>query len=148
VTASGAVAMLASAVAVATTLPATVLALEIQVIAVHAAETGPTDPQLASLRPRLRRLVSYRSFQVVQDETRRCRQRDTEEFLLPGGRILHLVPKSMDGETILMKVRLLDDGRRLVDTDVRMRNGGTLLFGVGHDGPGGQGLLIVLRAEQ
>ena len=61
------VALLATiAVAEASTLDG----LRIQVTAVRAAESGPSDPLLVSLRPRLRRLVGYRAFQIVTREER------------------------------------------------------------------------------
>ena len=135
VTASGAVALLASAVAVATTLPATALALEIQVIAVHAAETRPDGSAArvaAPAAPPARQLPllpgrAERDRVAATSATRRSSS-------CPAGASSTSCRSAMDDQTVLMKVRLLDDGRRLVDTDVRMRNGGTMLFGVGHDG--------------
>ena len=41
------------------------LALEVQITAVEASYEGPSDPRLMPLRPRLRRLVGYRSFRAL-----------------------------------------------------------------------------------
>jgi len=117
---------------------------------VHATEHGDSDAALAPLRPRLRRLVGYRAFRVVQEERRQCVWRSDVAFALPGGRSLQLLPKGMDDETVMMQVRLLDGRRRLVDTHVRLRNGGTMAFGMGHDGRVGDSdgaLVILLRVE-
>jgi hypothetical protein len=123
-------------------------ALRVQVTAVRAAESGPSDPQLVSLKPRLRRLVGYRAFQIVSREDRQCEWRSEARFTLPGGRKLQLLPKNQDQDVVKMQVRLLEGKRRLVDTNVGVTNGGTMLFGVGRDPRlGDDALIIVLKAE-
>ena len=123
-------------------------ALRVQVTAVRAAESGPSDPLLVSLKPRLRRLVGYRAFQIVSREDRQCEWRSEARFVLPGGRKLQLLPKSLDRDVVKMQVRLLEGKRRLVDTNVGVTNGGTMLFGVGRDPRmGDDALIIVLKAE-
>ena len=58
------------------------------------------------------------------------------------------MPKGMQDEAVVMQVRLLDGRRRLVDTDVRLRNRGTMLLGVGHQAGRADGaLIIMLKAE-
>jgi hypothetical protein len=122
--------------------------LAVQVTTVRAAERGPCDPKLEALRPRLRRLAGYRAYQLVGDQQRRVSWRITEAFDLGDGRTLVLLPKGMEDQRVMMQVRLLDGRRRLVDTNVRLVNGGTMVFGVGRDARAGNGaLLILLRAE-
>ena len=124
------------------------LGMEVQVVSVRAAARGPSDAELQPLRGRLRRLVGYRSFRVVQQERRQCSWRNTEEFRIPGGRSLRVLPKGMQDEAVMMQVRLLDGRRRLVDTDVRLRNRGTMLLGVGRQAGRADGaLIIMLKAE-
>jgi hypothetical protein len=124
-------------------------ALQIQVISVRAAESGPSDPQLVALRPRLRRLVGYRAFQIVNQEVRTCDWRSETRFALPGGRHLQLLPKGYDDDVVKMQVRLLEGRRRLVDTNVRVVSGGTMMFGVGRDPHlGDDALIILLKAEK
>jgi hypothetical protein len=123
-------------------------ALEVQVTTVHASERGPSDAQLIELRPRLRRLVGYRSFQIVGDERRRCVWQTSEAFIIPGGRLLHVVPKALRDQAVVMQVKLMDGTRALVDTDVRLQNRGVMLFGVDGNSRAEQGaLIIMLRAE-
>ena len=125
------------------------LALEVQITTLRAAERGPSDAQLVPLRPRLRRLVGFRSFQIVQEERRRCAWQSEEAFTIPGGRLLHIVPKGMRDQAVAMQVKLLDGPRALVDTDVRLQNRGVMLFGVGQESGGQDGaLIIMLKAEE
>jgi hypothetical protein len=145
VTAALVVALAASA---ATALASPPDVLRIQVTAVRAADSGPSDPQLVNLRPRLRRLVGYRAFQVVNREERACDWRTETRFLLPGGRRLQLLPKGRDRDMVKLQVRLLEGRRRLVDTNVGVMNGGTMMFGVGRDPRvGDEALIILLKAE-
>ena len=122
--------------------------LRIEVTAVRAADSGPSDPSLVSLRPRLRRLVGYRAFQVVNQESRDCDWRSETHFALPGGRRLQLLPKSLDDDVVKMQVRLLEGRHRLVDTNIRVMSGATMMFGVGRDARvGDEALIILLKAE-
>ena len=141
-------AALGFALAASTVLTSPPEALRIQVTAVRAAESGPSDPELVSMRPRLRRLVGYRAFQIVNREERTCDWRTEVRFALPGGRCLQLLPKSLDNDVVKMQVRLLEGRRRLVDTNIGVVNGGTMMFGVGRDPHlGDDALIILLKAE-
>ena len=123
-------------------------ALDIHVTTVRAADTGPCDPQLEAMRPRLRKLAGYRAYQLVGEQQRRVAWRNTEEFDLGDGRSLVLLPKGMADERVMMQVRLLEGRRRLVDTNVRLVNGGTMVFGLGRDARTADGAtLIILRAQ-
>ena len=122
--------------------------LDIQVTTVRALEEGPCDPQLESMRPRLRHIAGYRSYHLIGEQQRRVAWRNTEAFDLGGGRSLVLLPKGMVDERVMMQVRLLEGRKRLVDTNVRLANGGTMVFGVGRDARSGDGaILILLRAQ-
>jgi len=62
--------------------------------------------------------------------------------------MLHVVPKGMRDQAVVMSVKLMDGSRALVDTDVRLQNRGVMLFGVGQDARAAEGaLIIMLRAE-
>jgi hypothetical protein len=122
-------------------------ALQVQITTVRAADHGPVDSQLLEIRPRLRRLVGYRSFQVVRDERRQCAWQSHEAFKIPGGRLLHIVPKGMRDHEVVMQVRLIQRSRPLLDTDVRLQNRGVMLFGVDRNAADGA-TIIMLRAEE
>jgi len=123
--------------------------LEVLVTSVRAQGRGPSDAQLVALRPRLRRLVGYHSFRIVQEERRRCAWGSHETFSIPGGHVMHVTPKAMRDQLVVMQVKLLDGRRALVDTDVRLQNRGVMLFGVDQDAHADAGaLIIMLRAEE
>jgi len=124
------------------------LALEVQVTAVEASLEGPSDRQLLELRPRLRRLVGYRAFRVLQDERRNCPWRSLAAFSIPGGRLVHVMPKGMRDEEVRMQVQVIEGPRALVDTDLRLQNRGVMLIGVDDDVQAPGLLLIMLRAEE
>jgi hypothetical protein len=122
-------------------------ALDIQVTTVRAADSGPCDPQLEAMRPRLRKLAGYRAYQLVGEQQRRVAWRNTEAFDLGDGRSLVLLPKGMADERVMLQVRLLEGRRRLLDTNVWLVNGGTMVFGLGRDARTADGAtLILLRA--
>ena len=124
--------------------------LDVQITTVRASERGPSDSQLVALRPRLRRLVGYRSYRIIQDERRRCSWGRREAFTIPGGRLLRVVPKGMRDTAVMMQIQIVEGVRALVDTDVRLQNGGVMLLGMNQEEstPEGDGaLIIMIRAE-
>jgi len=124
------------------------LALEVQITAVEASYEGPSDPRLMPLRPRLRRLVGYRAFRVLQEERRNCQWRAPAAFALPGGRLVQIMPKGMRADEVMMHVQVIHGPRALVDTDLRLQNKGVMLIGVDDDLQDPGVLLIMLRAEE
>jgi hypothetical protein len=120
----------------------------VKVMTVRADDSGACDPRLATLRSRLRRSVGYKSYTLLDKEFRRVPVRTTESFNLPNDRTLLLLPKGMQDGRILMQVRLLQGRHRILDTNVRLLDGGKMVFGLGKDARSGDGaLLIVLEAE-
>ena len=124
------------------------VALEVQVTAVEASYDGPSDPRLVNLRPRLRRLVGYRAFRVLQEEKRNCVWQSPAAFSLPGGRLVHVMPKGMRDGEVMMHVSVVNGPRSLVDTDLRLQNRGYMLIGVDDDVHAPGILLIMLKAEE
>jgi hypothetical protein len=119
----------------------------LQVVTVKAREHGESDPELRTLRPRLRRLVGYRSYRMVNDQQRGCSWQVPQQFVIPGGRILVLRPERLADHRVIMQVRLLQGDERLVDTDVQLRNQGTMFLAMGRNGHASDGaLLIMLKA--
>jgi len=119
----------------------------LQVVTVKAREHGESDPELRTLRPRLRRLVGYRSYRMVEDQQRGCAWQVPQQFRLPGGRVLVLLPERLTDHRVIMQVRLLQGDERLVDTDVQLRNQGTMFLALGRNGRTSDGaLLIMLKA--
>ena len=63
---------LSAATAVLLAMAPVAHALSVQVTTVQASLEGPSDAQLLPFRPRLRRLVGYRAFRVIREESRPC----------------------------------------------------------------------------
>jgi len=124
------------------------VALEVQITAVEASYDGPSDPRLLNMRPRLRRLVGYRAFRVLQDERRKCAWQSLAAFSLPGGRLVHVMPKGMRDGEVMMHVQVVNGPRSLVDTDLRLQNRGYMLIGVDDDVHAPGILLIMLKAVE
>ena len=121
----------------------------LQVVTVKARERGETDPELRPLRPRLRNLVGYRSYRMVNDQQRGCTWRVPQQFILPGGRVLLLLPERMSDQHVVMQVRLLQGDQHLVDTDVQLRNQGVMFLAMGRNNGANANdgaLLIMLKA--
>jgi hypothetical protein len=118
----------------------------LQVVMVKAKQHGESDPELRPLRPRLKRLVGYRSFRMVGQQERGCQWRSQQVFLLPGGQVLVLQPERMADQRVIMHARLLQGDRRLVDTVVQLRNQGTMFIGMGNGRGDDRALLLMLRA--
>jgi len=126
--------------------PAVAQDVMIEVTTLKAKGRGRSDPELRRLRSDLRRLAGYRAFKLVDEQRRTCRWQDPQEFRLPGGRRLYLRPKRLADERVVMQVRMLHGTRELVDTNVRMRDQGTLFFGMHRgDGLDDGALLIMLK---
>ena len=128
--------------------PRQALALVVQITAVEASYEGPSDPRLTNMRPRLRRLVGYRAFRVLQEEKRNCAWRSPAAFSLPGGRLVHVMPKGMRDGEVMMHVSVVNGPRSLVDTDLCLQNRGYMLIGVDDDVHAPGILLIMLKAGE
>jgi len=123
--------------------------VNVRITSIKASPAGPSDRPMRVLRPRLRRLVGYPAYRIVRSEERRCAFHRRQAFRIPGGRMLWVVPKGMQQGTMLIRVKLTDGRRALVDTDFRLRDRGTMVLGVDRQGPANNGaLLIMLRAEE
>jgi hypothetical protein len=119
----------------------------IEVTTLKAKARGRSDRSLRRLRSQLRRVSGYRSYRIVAAERRDCAWARQQEFRLPGGRSLYLMPKGVASERVLMRVRLLEGTEALVDTDVRFANDGTMFLGLERNARSRDGaLLIMLKA--
>ena len=98
------------------------------------------DPQLKQMAPRLHSLFSYTTFHLVNHQEQKTPIGSLILFNLPGGRILHVEPRGMDGDMILMELTLFQGEQPLMTTELKLRNHGVLMVG----GPRyEQGMLIL-----
>ncbi|HUY37432.1 MAG TPA: hypothetical protein VMV13_01305 [Candidatus Binataceae bacterium] len=113
----------------------------VRVNSVLAAETNEgVDPRLQSMGPRLQALFSYSTYRLVSDQAGQTQCGKMIAFQLPGGRILHVQPREVDGDMIVMEIILFQGPRPLMTTDLKLKNNGILIIG----GPRyEQGMLII-----
>jgi hypothetical protein len=115
--------------------------VSIRVDSVLAADTHEgVDPHLAMLSRKLQGLFSYSTYSLVshQDGITECGKMIA--FELPGGKILHIQPRAVDGDMIAMEIVLFDGTRPMMTTDLKLKDNGTLIVG----GPRyEQGMLII-----
>ena len=98
------------------------------------------DAQLTPMAPRLHSLFSYTTFHLVNHQEQQTPMGTLILFNLPGGRILHVQPRGMDGDMILMEMTLFQGEQPMMTTELKLRNHGVLMVG----GPRyEQGMLIL-----
>ncbi len=119
-------------------------AIRIRVDSVLGANTGKgMDAQLAStvIGNRLKTLFEYSTYQLVQHQEQETHCGRMVAFQIPGGRILHIVPRSVVDNMISMELVLFEGTRPLMTTDLKLMNHAVLIVG----GPRyHQGMLITM----
>jgi hypothetical protein len=99
-----------------------------------------TDPRLAPMDPKLRGLFHFSTYILIGHSEGQTDCGKMVAFALPGGKIIHVRPRAVDGDMIAMEIILFDGTRVLMTTDLKLRNNGTLIVG----GPRyDQGMMIV-----
>jgi hypothetical protein len=105
------------------------------------------DPKLerSPAAKRLRAIFDYTTYRLLrhQDENTRCGL--PVAFNLPGGRILHVSPTTVEGNMIVMEMVLFAGAEPVMRTELEMTNGGSLML-VGPRVPG-QTYIVTIGAE-
>ena len=113
----------------------------LRVYSVLAADTNQgVDPQLGSMGPQLRKMFNYTTYELVSEQNGRTEMGKMIEFTMPGGRILHIEPQSVDQNMIAMEVLLFQGEKPMLTTDLKLPNNGNLIVGGPHYE---QGALII-----
>ena len=116
----------------------------IRVDSVLAANTGKgMDAQLASsvIGSRLKALFEYTTYRLVLHQEQQTVCGRMVAFEMPGGRILHVAPRSVLDNMISMELVLFEGTRPLMTTDLKLMNHAVLIVG----GPRyHQGMLITM----
>ena len=109
-----------------------VRAILIRVDSVLAANTGKgMDAQLASsaIGSRLKALFEYTTYRLVMHQERQTVCGRMVAFEMPGGRILHIAPRSVLDNMISMEIVLFEGTRPLMTTDLKLPNHAVLVLG-------------------
>lgn len=108
---------------------------------VLAADTNEgVDMRIASLGARLRKVFSYTTYRLISRQKRRAECGRMTGFELPGGRILHVEPRSVVGDSIGMELMLFQGPRPVITTELRLKKHAVLMLGGPHYQ---QGMLII-----
>lgn len=93
------------------------------------------DVKLKSMEKQLR-VLKYRSYRLLKDETQNIPWRGNKSFEIPGGRSLTVAPQELQNNRISLKVRLTERNKPLLDTTVTVPNKGHFLYlgGPPHEG--------------
>lgn len=102
----------------------------VHVDSVLASDTNEgVDDQLASMGHRLQSLFSYTTYHLVSHQDGQTSIGKLIAFDLPGGRILHVEPREIDGDMIAMDLVLFQGQRPLMTTGLKLRDHGVLIVG-------------------
>jgi hypothetical protein len=115
--------------------------VNVYVDSVMAADTNEgTDPRLAPMGQKLRGLFGFSTYSLIGHNEGETDCGKMIAFTLPGGKILHVQPRAIDGDMIAMEIVLFDGTRPMMTTDLKLKNNGTLIVG----GPRyEQGMMII-----
>jgi hypothetical protein len=104
--------------------------VEVRIGAVLASHQGRSfDQRLISLRRQFDSLFPYSSYQLVREERRRLSWKRQAEFRLPGGRRLIVVPREYKNGRVSLNLVFVQGFHSLFNTQLSLRNDGTVLVG-------------------
>jgi hypothetical protein len=102
-------------------------------------QSSEFDARLAPLEKQLK-VMKYRSYKLLKEETQNVQGQTTATFSIPGGRSLTVTPQGSKNNQHALKVHLQQGDKPLLDTTVRLNNGSNFLLG----GPPHEGGVLVL----
>jgi len=104
--------------------------VSIDIKSVLAADTDEGfDERLGPMSNPLRLLFHYSTYRLVSHEEKKTECGRMLTFSLPGGHILHVEPRGVDGNMIELQVVLFQGAKPMMTTDFHMMNRGMLLLG-------------------
>jgi hypothetical protein len=105
-------------------------AIEIRVNCVLAADTnGGLDERLRPMGRQLQRLFHYSTYRLVSHQVENAKCGEGKAFSLPGGRVLHVDPQTVQDNAIKMQLMLFKGERPVMTTDIKLLNHGLLIIG-------------------
>jgi hypothetical protein len=121
-------------------------AVEVRIDSVLAADTNQgTDERLQAISRQLSDLFRYTTYRLLSHQESRTHLGEHVAFTLPGGRILHVEPRTLEHHMIAMEVIMFEGERPMMATDLKLMNRGVFLVG-GHRYEDGM-LIISIGAE-
>ena len=97
------------------------------------------DAKLKGMEGQLK-VLKYRSYRLLKNESQIVPWRREKVFEIPGGRSLTVTPQEIKDNRVSMKVRLTQGQKPVLDTTVKIPNKGNFILG----GPPHEGGALVL----
>lgn len=85
------------------------------------------DTRLILLKPRLQALFPYTTYRLISHDEREAAWGQIIVFDLPGGHILHIEPRDVNGDMVTMEIVLFQGERPMMSTDLKLPNRGVLM---------------------
>ena len=101
-------------------------------------KTGDCDPKLAKLDQL--KVFKYPCYRLLREDSQNATWNVDATFEIPGGRSLIVTPQERRDNQLSLKVRLIERGKPVSDTTVRLKEGGNFLLG----GPPHEGGVLIL----
>ena len=105
------------------------------------------DSKLKGMEKQLR-VLKYRSYRLLRNETQNVPWQGNRVFEIPGGRSMTVAPQEFQNNRIALKVRLTEREKPLLDTTVTVPNKGNFLYVGGPPHEGGNLVLSISAAAQ
>ena len=101
-----------------------------QIRVIHAS-TGQThlDPGLRDVGPELTSVFKYSSYRLINQRTMNLLPGKQGRVVLPGARVLEVVPLGLKGRRIKYKVEIFKQGRSVFTTEILLRNRSSITIG-------------------
>ena len=114
--------------------------VQVKIGAILASNQGDEfDARLAPLEKQLK-LMKYRSYRLLKEESQKVQRKGNATFDIPGGRSLVVTPQDSGTKQLALRVHLQEGGKPLLDTTVRLNSGNNILLG----GPPHEGGALVI----
>ncbi len=87
------------------------------------------DPQLSRLTDELKSVFRYTSYRLLAQDRLKLQLNQTGATGLPGQRRLNITPLAIEGQRVRMRLVLMRQGRAVFNTDILLRNRGSITVG-------------------
>jgi hypothetical protein len=110
-------------------------------------QSGEFDAKLKPLERQLK-VLKYRSYRLLKEETQNVPAKGSTTFEVPGGRTVIVSPQDTRDQRVILKIRWQEGEKPLVDTTITLPNKGNFILGGGPPHEGGVLVLSISAAAQ
>jgi hypothetical protein len=95
-----------------------------------------TEPSLSDVHKELGSLFSFTSYRLLREENLRLAPNQPVTITAHPGRFLEVTLVELKRDAVRLKIRVIRDGKDILDTQVRLSSGRTVLIGGPRHGEG------------